>query len=105
MNTRRVRPARLINGWAVARPSSPAPFYTKEPDGTVSLGGNIKGGQVGAAAFELPPDCRPKDDMEFAAVPHRAQFGTIIVTPEGQVVPSTAGDSVPLGNVSFEAMT
>ncbi len=99
----RVRLAHLLNGWLAASASQPAPAYTKRPDGTVWLSGNIRSGQVGAAAFELPADCRPAEPMEFPAVPHQAQFGSIMITAQGQVVPSTAGQNLPLSNVRFQA--
>ena len=99
----RVRLAHLLNGWLAASASQPAPSYTKRPDGTVRLSGNIRGGRVGAAAFELPADCRPAEAIQFPAVPKQAQFGSIMITALGQVVPSTAGHDLPLSNVTFQA--
>ena len=99
----RMRSAHLLNGWLVASAGQPAPSYTKGPDGTVRLSGNIRSGQVGAAAFELPADCRPAETMAFPTVSHQGQFGSIVITAQGQVVPSTAGLNLPLSNVKFQA--
>jgi hypothetical protein len=99
----RIRLAHLLNGWLAASASQPAPSYTKRPDGTVRLSGNLRSGQVGAAAFELPADCRPAEAMEFPTVPQQGQFGSIMITALGQVVPSTAGHNLPLSNVKFQA--
>ncbi|MEO7115427.1 MAG: hypothetical protein ABIZ18_06180 [Caldimonas sp.] len=99
----RVRLAHLLNGWLVANSSQPAPSYTRRPDGAVRLGGNLRSGQVGAAAFELPADCRPAEAMQFPTVPQQAQFGSIMITALGQVVPSTGGHNLPLSNVKFQA--
>ena len=99
----RVRPAHLVNGWLAASASQPAPSYTRKPDGTVRLSGNIRSGQVGAAAFELPADCRPAEAIEFPAVPQQSQLGSITITALGEVVPSTAGNNLPLSNVKFQA--
>jgi hypothetical protein len=60
---------------------------------------------VGTAAFEVPPGYLPNDDMEFAAVPHRTQFGSIVVTLQSQVIPSAEGNNGPLGGVGFQATT
>ncbi len=99
----RIRLAHLLNGWLAASASQPAPAYTKRPDGTVRLSGNLRSGRVGAAAFELPADCRPAEAMEFPTVPQQRQFGSIMITALGQVIPSTAGHSLPLSNVKFQA--
>ncbi len=99
----RIRLAHLLNGWLAASASQPAPSYTKRPDGTVRLSGNLRSGQVGAAAFELPVDFRPAELMQFPAVPQQEQFGSIMITVLGQVVPSTAGHDLPLSNVTFQA--
>ncbi len=99
----RIRLAHLLNGWLAASASQPAPSYTKRPDGTVRLSGNLRSGQVGAAAFELPADCRPAEAMQFPSVPQQAQFGAITITALGQVIPSTAGHDLPLSHVKFQA--
>ncbi|MEO6895562.1 MAG: hypothetical protein ABI218_02840 [Caldimonas sp.] len=93
----------MLNGWKAASWGFAAPTYTRKSDGTVHLDGNISSGQVGAAAFRLPADCRPNDPSQFPAVLHRSEFGSIMVTAEGEVVPSKAGENVPLVNVTFQA--
>ena len=82
----RMRLAHLLNGWLAASASQPAPPYTKRPDGTVRLSGNMRSGQVGAAGFELAADCRPAKAMEFPIVPQQGQSGSVMITALGQVV-------------------
>src|SRR5262249_15537947 len=78
------------NGWTNGGGSTGSSVaFFKDPFGIVHLKGHIFNNSInGNTAFTLPDGYRPNQDLLMAGA--TAPYGTLEVTPEGQVVPLCA---------------
>jgi hypothetical protein len=80
----------FANSWVAyaGAPTEPAPFYWKDVQGIVHLGGAMQGGTMNAGAFTLPAGFRPGGTV-YVKMPNvsNAAFGYTEVQPSGLVVP------------------
>lgn len=93
----------FANAWVNFSASQPAIFY-KDPFGRVYLGGLVKSGTVGNAAFTLPPGFRPAYQQTLDVISNNAQ-GRVDITVGGAVTPVSPSSNtwVSLDGLSFRA--
>ncbi|MDD5092240.1 MAG: hypothetical protein PHQ23_15170 [Candidatus Wallbacteria bacterium] len=74
----------LLNGWINYEGGYSTAAYFKDSLGLVHLKGVIKSGALSAAAFNLPPGCRPMETLGFCAF-KSGGTGKVNVTPAGDI--------------------
>ncbi|RYZ37446.1 MAG: hypothetical protein EOO71_27945 [Myxococcaceae bacterium] len=74
------------SGWVATGFPRGNPKYYKNSAGDVVLGGSIKNGSLGSAAFNLPAGYRPLDELHLPVVSNTG-FGRIHITADGNVTP------------------
>lgn len=102
----------LVNGW-VAYSSNEAPFYTKSPDGEVSIIGSVKSGTVtsGTIITTLPVGMRPAAGIVhrfpvYSLDPGVLAGAYVLVDEDGNVTCGSVGNTLLcLNGVRFRAST
>ncbi|RKG99197.1 fibronectin type III domain-containing protein [Corallococcus carmarthensis] len=90
------------SGWvSIGAPRGPT--YYKNSAGDVVLGGGLKSGTMGSAAFVLPPGYRPLNEQRLP-VDCGALYGRVRITSDGAVTPISGSTSeFNLDGVRFRA--
>lgn len=93
--------AQFANSWVNFSGTAEPAHYYKDPFGRVFVGGSIKSGTLGLAAFTLPAGYRPQEQLIFAVVSNGA-FGLVVINTDGTVVPTTGSNvSFSLSGINF----
>jgi hypothetical protein len=97
--------ATLLNHWTRSGTEFAPASYAKDSLGVVHLRGGISGGTSYTKAFALPHGLRPNHVVYLPAVTNDGVGATVIVFPDGRVVPygGNASAFTSLDGVSFVA--
>lgn len=93
----------FLNGWVNFGAPWAAIAYYKDVMNVVHLRGMMMAGAIASSAFVLPAGYRPLFD-EYFAVASNGAFGSVFVTPAGDVTPQVGSNVwVSLSGISFRA--
>ena len=90
--------ATLVNWWTWFGQPTAVPGYYLDPAGVVRLRGSIAGGVSGRVAFVLPVGLRPGAAISMAVPTNNGTTGIVVVTTDGQVIPSAAASDTTSPN-------